>query len=123
MNGSQINILHSDGNYSPYVVVSVTDTGYNVPASACESGSTFETKVWALAMTTGAGVTSTGLTAAVEHGDIITHLAKSAVLVHGVTSATVTRPSTAFVFDAAPDITYRTLAIENTIVGATSCCK
>jgi len=117
MNGSQINILHSDGKYSPYVVVSVTDTGYNVPASACESGSTFETKVWALAMTTGAGVTSTGLTTAVEHGDIITHLAKSAVLVHGVTSDTVTRPSTAFVFDAAPDITYRTLAIENTIVG------
>lgn len=117
MNGSQINILHSDGNYSPYVVVSVTDTGYNVPASACESGSTFKTKVWALAMTTGAGVTSTGLVTAVAHGDIITHLAKSAVLVHGVTSDTVTRPSTAFVFDAAPDITYRTLSIENTIVG------
>ena len=116
LNGSQINILHSDDKYSPYEVVSVTDTGLTVPALLCESGSAIQTKVWALAMTTGVGITSSGLTTVTDHGQIITHQAKSALLVHGVTSSTVTRPSTAFVFDAAPTITYRTLSIENTIV-------
>jgi plastocyanin len=116
MNGSQINILHSDDKYSPYEVVSVTDTGLTVPALLCESGSAIQTKVWALAMTTGVGITSSGLTTVTDHGQIITHQAKSALLVHGVTSSTVTRPSTAFVFNAAPTITYRTLSIENTIV-------
>ena len=91
MNGSQINILHSDDKYSPYEVVSVTDTGLTVPALLCESGSAIQTKVWALAMTTGVGITSSGLTTVTDHGQIITHQAKSALLVHGVTSSTVTR--------------------------------
>jgi len=128
MNGSQLEIHHSDSEltFQPYEVVSVSETNIEIPASYWASdlgsASTIKHKVYRCDFTSGTGgdaaTDSTGLQFNVEHGTMAVMTAQQNLLLNGVDSSVLTRPSTALIFDEQETVTYRTLAFENTIVGS-----
>ena len=120
LNASEIEIVHTTGLYQPYEVVSVTDTGLEIPAnlvsSLCDSTSTIRAKIWRLDLTSGVATADTGIQELTGFGTLAVYRAKQNFYVNGITSDVLTRPSTAFIFDEFPIFTYRTIAFENTIV-------
>jgi hypothetical protein len=121
LNGSEIEILHASGLYQPYDVVSVTETSVQIPsesiAALCNSGSTIQEKVWRLDLTSGVAVGDSGLQEITTFGTLAVYRLKQNFLLNGIPSSTLSRPSTALVFDEY-EFTYRTIAFENTIVGS-----
>jgi len=120
LNASEIEILHDSGIYQPYEVVSVTDTGQEIPATLvstlCDSTSAIRAKIWRLDLSSGVATADTGVQEVTRFGTLAVYRAKQNFYVSGITSDVLTRPSTAFVFDENPTFTYRTIAFENTIV-------
>jgi hypothetical protein len=120
LNASEIEILHNSGLYQPYEVVSVTDTGEEIPAAListlCDSTSTFRAKIWRFDLTSGVATADTGVQERTDFGTFAVYRAKQNFLFNGVTADVLTRPSTALVFDEYETYTYRTIAFENTIV-------
>jgi hypothetical protein len=120
LNASEIEILHTTGLYQPYEVVSVTDTGLEIPSnlvsSLCDSTSTIRAKIWRLDLTSGVATADTGIQELTGFGTLAVYRAKQNFYVNGITSDVLTRPSTAFIFNEYPVYTYRTIAFENTIV-------
>ena len=130
LNASQLEIHHADTNltFQPYEVVSVTPTNIEVPASyiAGDLGSAntnINYIVYRLDFTSGTGgdaaTEQTGLAFNIDHGTLAVLTSQQNLLINGVDSGTLTRPSTAMLFEEQPTYTYRTLAFENTVVGAT----
>ena len=128
MNASEIEILYDapgetvDQLYYPHEVVSVSETDIEIPASLdatlCDSANAnLRRKVWRLDFSSGATTGDTGLREQVAMNHVAVFRSKQAFLLDGITSETLTRPSTALIFDEFPTFTYRTLAFENTIVG------
>ena len=123
MNASEIEIFHTaagdlQDTYQPYDVVSVTQTEILAPADQCDSGSAIQRIIWRFDLTSGVGLGNDGVISDVTHGTVIVQRAKQNILLSGVNNATLTRPSTALVFDEQDDFGYRTIAISNTIVGS-----
>jgi len=132
LNGSEIEILHDQGDlagtYQPYEVVSVSkfrvgspSVDYEIPASLestfCKStNAAIRRKVWRLDLSAGVATADTGLQANTLFNTLAVFSSKQNFLLNGVTSETLTRPSTALIFDENPTFTYRTIAFENTIV-------
>ena len=132
LNGSEIEILHDQGDlagtYQPYDVVSVSrfkvgspSTDYEIPASLestfCKStNAAIRRKVWRLDLSAGVATADTGLQENTLFNTLAVFRSKQNFLLNGVTSDTLTRPSTALIFDENPTFTYRTIAFENTIV-------
>jgi hypothetical protein len=121
LNSSEIEILHNSGLYQPYEVVTVTDTGVEIPSdlvsTLCDSSNnSLKAKIWRLDLTSVVVTTNSGLQEAVDFGTFGVLRAKQNFLINGIESDVLTRPSTAFVFDEQPNFTYRTIAFENTIV-------
>ena len=120
LNASEIEILHEDGTFIQYDVVSAGDSGEEIPASLvstyCFSDNTaLRGKVFRLALNLGISDSSlTGLRQGISFGDYGILRQKQNLILNGIESDVLTRPSTALVFDEA-DITYRTIAFENTI--------
>jgi hypothetical protein len=128
MNGSQLEIHHADTDLSfqPYEVVSVSETEFEIPAAyAGDLGSAntdINAKVYRLDFTSGTGgdvaTESTGLRFNVDYATNAIMTAQQNLLLNGVSSEVLTRPSTALIFDEQEQVTYRTLSFETTIVGA-----
>ena len=127
LNASEIEILHSDGSYQPYEVVSVslakvgsTNVDLEIPAnlvsSLCDSTSAIRAKIWRFDLSSGVATADTGIQVLTSFGTLAVYRAKQNFYVNGITSDVLTRPSTAFIFDEYPVYTYRTIAFENTIV-------
>jgi hypothetical protein len=122
LNASELEILHSNGQYQPYDVVSVTDTEKTIPLSKegdlCDSANAdLRRKIWALSLTSGAVSTAdSGIAVDTEFGTLGVHRSKQQFLLNGIRSNILTRPSTALIFEEQDQYTYRTLAFENTIV-------
>lgn len=120
LNASEIEILHTSGLYQPYEVVSVTDTGIEIPANLvstlCDSTSAIRAKIWRFDLSSGVATADTGIQELTRFGTLAVYRAKQNFYVNGITSDVLTRPSTAFVFGEYPTYTYRTIAFENTIV-------
>ena len=131
LNASEIEILHSDGSYQPYEVVSVslakvgsTNVDLEIPAnlvsSLCDSTSAIRAKIWRFDLSSGVATADTGIQVLTSFGTLAVYRAKQNFYVNGITSDILTRPSTAFIFDEYPVYTYRTIAFENTIVSGIS---
>ena len=129
MNGSQIEIHHSDPDvkFQPYEVVSVSETDIVIPTSYVatdvdSTNNTINSRVYRLDFTSGTGgdaaTETTGLAFNVDFGTLAVLTSQQNLLLNGVTSDVVTRPSTALIFEEQEGVTYRTLAFEATIVGA-----
>jgi hypothetical protein len=122
MNGSELEILHDTGLFQPYDVISVTETGIEIPtasvAALCGSGSAIQAKVWRLDLSSGVSTADTGLQEATTFGTLAVYRAKQNFLFNGIDSALLARPSTALIFQEYPGFTYRTIAFENTVVGS-----
>lgn len=121
LNSSEIEILHSSGLYQPYEVVTVTDTGFEIPSdmvsTLCNSSNDdLKAKIWRLDLSSVVVTTNSGLQESVDFNTFGVLRAKQNFLINGITSEVLTRPSTAFVFDEQPDFTYRTISFTNTIV-------
>ena len=121
MNASEIEILHADGLYQPYEVVTVTDTTLEIPTSKeadlCDStNAELRRKIWQLSLTSGVATADSGLDQETAFGTLAVFRLKQSFLLNGITSNILTRPSTALIFDENSDYTYRTLAFENTVV-------
>ena len=129
MNGAQLEVHHTDSDltFQPYEVVSVSESIYEIPASSiatdCFSANTdIKAKIYRADFTSGTGdaaTENTGLRFNIAFGDLAVMTAQQNLLLNGVSSATLTRPSTALIFDEQEQVTYRTLAFENTVVGST----
>ena len=128
MNGAQLEIHHDDSDltFQPYEVVSVQETDFEIP-TAYRSTDVFSTntdinyKVFRANFTSGTGdaaTENTGLQFNIDHKTNAVLTAQQNLLLNGVTSEVLTRPSTALIFDEQEVYTYRTLAFENTIVGS-----
>jgi hypothetical protein len=121
LNASEIEILHASGLYQPYDVVSATETSVQIPtesiAALCDSGSTIQATVWRLDLSSGIASSDTGLQENTAFGTLAVYRLKQNILVNGIPPSTLTRPSTALVFNEY-EFTYRTIAFENTIVGS-----
>jgi len=121
LNSSEIEILHDSGLYQPYEVVSVSDTGLEIPAglvaTLCDSGSAIQAKIWRFDLSAGIATSDTGIQEDTTFGTLAVYRAKQNLLFNGINSDLYSRPSTAIVFDEFDTYTYRTLAFENTIVG------
>lgn len=127
LNASQLEIHHTDTDLSfqPYEVVSVSQTPIEIPASYFSdlgsANSDINFKVFRLDFTSGTGgdaaTENTGLAFNIDHNTLAVLTSQQNLLLNGIDSATLTRPSTALIFDEQPTVTYRTLAFENTIVG------
>ena len=122
LNAGEIEILHDNGQYQPYDVITITDTGKEIPlskeADLCNSSNAnLRRKIWAISTTSGAvSTTDSGLARDTEFGTLVVYRQKQQFLLNGITSDILTRPSTALIFDEQDEYTYRTLAFENTIV-------
>jgi hypothetical protein len=121
MNASELEILHSNGVYQPYEVVSVTDTELEIPANKiselCDSTNVeLRKKIWRFDLSSGVATADTGIQVQTAFGTLGVYRAKQQLLFNGVTSAVLSRPSTALVFNEYEAFTYRTIAFENTIV-------
>ena len=123
MNASELEVLHNDGTYQPYDIVSVTDTGITIPAnlvaSLCDSSSLIKAKIWKLDMSSGVVAGSIGIYETIDFGTLAVYRAKQNFYTTGIPADVVTRPSTALVFEEYPAYTYRTIAFSNTIGGTT----
>lgn len=122
LNASEIEILHNTGLYQPYEVVSVSDTGLEIPEDReidlCNStNADIRRKIWRLDLSSGVATADTGIQETTDFGTFAVYRAKQNFLLDGIAPDTLTRPSTALVFAEQPDFTYRTIAFENTIVG------
>ena len=131
LNASQLEIHHADSEstFQPYEVINVSDTGITVPIDYTNGAITDDigsigligSKVWRLEFTSGTGggvaTETTGLQFNVAHATNAVLTSQQNVFVNGVDSSTVTRPSTALIFNEQETVTYRTLAFENTITG------
>jgi hypothetical protein len=123
LNASEIEILHASGLYQPYEVVTVSETGLEIPADRetdlCQSSNAaIRRKIWRLDLASVVATADTGLKEQTDFGTFAVYRAKQNFLLNGIDSGTLARPSTALVFDEQPDFTYRTIAFENTIVGS-----
>ena len=128
MNGSQLEIHHADSDLSfqPYEVVSASETEFEIPAAyASDLGSLntgINAKVYRLDFTSGTGgdvaTESTGLQYNINYATNAVLTAQQNLLLNGVSSEVLTRPSTALIFDEQEQVTYRTLSFETTVVGA-----
>ncbi len=123
MNSSEIEILHSNGTYQPYEVVSVTDTELEIPANKiselCDSTNIeLRKKIWRFDLSSGVATADTGIQVQTAFGTLGVYRAKQQLLFNGVNSSVLARPSTALVFNEYETFTYRTIAFENTIVGS-----
>lgn len=120
LNASEIEILHDTGLYQPYEVISVTDTGFEIPATLvstlCDSTSAIRAKIWRFDLSSGVATADTGIQEQTSFGTLAVYRAKQNFLLNGIGADIFTRPSTAVVFDEYPTYTYRTIAFENTIV-------
>lgn len=126
LNASEIEILHNSGTYQPYDVVTVSDTGIEIPAgqvaSLCDSVDTaIRAKIWRLDLSSGVALGGS-LAETSDFNTLAVFRSKQNFYMNGVTADILTRPSTALVFDEYPTYTYRTLAFLNnigsTILGA-----
>jgi hypothetical protein len=123
LNASEIEILHNSGLYQPYEVVTVTDTTLQIPAdreaTLCGSANaTLRRKIWRLDLSSLVATADTGVQEQTDFGTFAVFRSKQNFLLDGIDSTTLTRPSTALVFDEQPNYTYRTIGFENTIVGS-----
>jgi hypothetical protein len=123
LNASEIEILHNSGLYQPYEVITVSETGLEIPldreTDLCQSSNTaIRRKIWRLDLTSVVATADTGIQELTDFGTFGVYRAKQNFLINGIDSSTLARPSTALVFDEQPDFTYRTIAFENTIVGS-----
>jgi hypothetical protein len=123
LNASEIEILHDSGLYQPYEVVTVSETGLEIPADRetdlCQSSNTaIRRKIWRLDLTSVVATADTGIQEQTDFGTFAVYRAKQNFLINGIDSSTLARPSTALVFDEQTDFTYRTIAFENSIVGS-----
>jgi hypothetical protein len=123
LNGSEVEILHSSGLYQPYEVVTVSETGLEIPAdreaNLCQStNSALRRKIWRFDLTSVVATVDTGIQEQTNFGTFGVYRAKQNFLINGIDNTTLARPSTALVFDEQRDFTYRTIAFENTIVGS-----
>lgn len=122
LNVSEIEVLHTSGVYVPYDIVSVSDSTILIPESVegvlCQGSNTaIRRKIWRLDLNIGVTSTTTsGLREEIEFGTVAVYRAKQNLLLDGITAEVLTRPSTALVFNENPNLTYRTLAFENTII-------
>jgi len=121
LNASEVEILHNTGLYQPYEVVSVTDTGIEIPltldATLCDSSnSEIRRKIWRMDLSSGVATADTGIQEQTDFGTLAVFRAKQNFLFNGIGSDIFTRPSTALIFNEFSTFTYRTLAFENTIV-------
>lgn len=124
-NASELKILHTSGAFFPYDVVSVSDTGIEIPTNfvdgtdgtLCESANTtIRATVWKLDLTSGVG-DATGLTETENFGTQVSFKNKQTIWVDGISNELSARPSTALSFDENSSKIYRTLAFDNTIAG------
>ena len=124
LNASEFEIIHQSGLQYQYDIVSASDTTIELPASQvanfCGSSNTeLRAKIWQLSLNIGIAESSlTGLREQIKFGDIAQLRAKQNILIDGLDANTLTRPSTALIFDNSPLVTYRTVAFENTITGS-----
>ena len=129
MNASQLEIHHTDNeeSFQPYEVVSVSETNIEIPADYLATdvagpNTDINYKVYRCDFTSGTGgdaaTENTGLAFNVDYGTYAVLTAQQNLLLNGVDSATLTRPSTALIFEEQEQTTYRTLGFENTVVGA-----
>lgn len=119
LNASEIEIIHSSGTYQPYDVVTVSDTGIEIPAgqvaSLCDSADTaIRAKIWRLDLSSGVAVGGS-LAETVDFNTLAVFRSKQNFFMNGVSAEILTRPSTALVFDEYPTYTYRTLLFANSI--------
>jgi len=129
MNGSQLEIHHDDSDltFQPYEVVSVQETDIVIPSAyrstdVRSTNSNINYRVYRANFTSGTGdaaTENTGLQHNVDHLTNAVLTAQQNLLLNGVDGDVLTRPSTALIFNEQELQTYRTLAFENTIVGAT----
>jgi len=130
LNASQLEIHHNDSEttFQPYEVINVSDTGREIPSDYVDGtidddiGSfpgLIGKKIWRLEFTSGTGgevsTETTGLQFNVAHATNAVLTSQQNIILNGITSATLTRPSTALIFDEQETVTYRTLAFENTL--------
>jgi len=123
LNASEIEILHNSGLYQPYEVVTVSETGLEIPLDReidlCQSSNAaIRRKIWRLDLASVVVTLDSGIREQTDFGTFAVYRAKQNFLINGIDSSTLARPSTALVFDEQPDFTYRTIAFENTIVGS-----
>lgn len=123
LNGSEVEILHNSGVFQPYEVVTVSETDQEIPldreADLCGSANTdLRRRVWRLDLTSVVATADTGLKEITNFGTFALFRAKQNFLISGIDSDTLTRPSTALVWTDQPELTYRTIAFENTVVGS-----
>lgn len=126
LNASSLEILHDNGSYQIYDIVSVSPTDVTIPddleSVLCFSTNTaIRSQVWRCDLNIGiADSSTTGLQQDITFGTTAQFRSKQNLLLTGINSNTLARPSTALVFDESPTNTYRTIRFENTIVGAIS---
>jgi hypothetical protein len=122
LNASEIEIQHATGLYQPYEVITVSDTGLQIPADResdlCNStNSAVRRKIWRLDLASVSVGADNGLRETTDFATFGVYRAKQNLLINGIDSSTLARPSTALVFNEQPNFTYRTIGFENTIVG------
>jgi hypothetical protein len=123
LNGSELEILHTDGTYQPYDVVNVNETNFEIPlareADLCDStNADIRRKVWQLNLTSGVASTAdSGIAVNTYFGTLGVFRSKQNFLLNGIDQTVFTRPSTALIFSEYPEYTYRTLAFSGQVVG------